>query len=156
MADIIDSSLPPFFEDEAEKIFAMMRPKQLAKVEEARRVGEWVVGVYFAHTREEDGVKVPRVEVRFNDMAYTLRTASGGSSRQGLIAVKGVLTHMRLFSPRETARLQGVPDSYKLPAMSKDAWTLIGDAVSPPVVRHLAAHVLEPILLEARGGRDAA
>jgi DNA (cytosine-5)-methyltransferase 1 len=150
LADIVDSSLSPFTEDKAAEIFAMMKPEQLAKVSEARRAGEWVVGVYFAHTRVEGGVKIPRVEVRFNDTAYALRTAGGGSSREGLIAVKGDLTHIRLLSPRECARAMGLPDSYKLPAMDKDAWTLIGDGVSPPVVRHLAEHALEPILRGAR------
>jgi DNA (cytosine-5)-methyltransferase 1 len=146
LADIVDPHLPCFPAAETAKILAMMTPKQLAKVEEARRVGEWVIGVFSKHTRIEAGVKVQRVEVRFDDIAYALRTAAGGSSRSGLIAVKGGLTRARLLSPRECARAMGLPDDYRLPLNANDAYDLIGDGVAPAVVRHLAAHVLEPIL----------
>jgi DNA (cytosine-5)-methyltransferase 1 len=73
-----------------------------------------------------------------------------------MIAINGALTRMRLLLPRECARAMGLPDRYRLPLNDRDAYDLVGDGVSPLVVRHLAAHVLEPILLKVRGGRDAA
>ena len=44
----------------------------------------------------------------------------------------------------------GLDDSYKLPANVNEGLALTGDGVVVPVVRHLAEHVLEPIL-EATG-----
>jgi DNA (cytosine-5)-methyltransferase 1 len=40
----------------------------------------------------------------------------------------------------------GLSDAYPLPARYNDAYHLIGDGVVAPVVRHLAKHILEPIL----------
>ena len=52
----------------------------------------------------------------------------------------------RLISPRETARLMGLPDSYKLPARYNDAYHVTGDGVAVPVVRHLVEQIVEPCL----------
>ena len=40
----------------------------------------------------------------------------------------------------------GVGDDYKLPNDYLAAYDLMGDAVAIPAVRHLAEHVLEPVL----------
>lgn len=40
----------------------------------------------------------------------------------------------------------GLPDSYKLPENYNEAYHLAGDGVVVPVVRFLAAHILEPLL----------
>jgi len=37
-------------------------------------------------------------------------------------------------------------DTYKLPDKYNDAYHLMGDGLAVPVVRHLAQHLLEPIL----------
>ena len=51
----------------------------------------------------------------------------------------------------------GLPDSYKLPENYNDAYHLSGDGVVVPVVRFLAAHLLEPLLLaETRNGKGVA
>lgn len=50
------------------------------------------------------------------------------------------------MSPREAARLMGLPDSYKLPANYNAAYHIAGDGVVVPVVRHIARNILEPIL----------
>ena len=52
----------------------------------------------------------------------------------------------RLLSPREAARLMGLPDDYVLPENYNEAYHLAGDGVVVPVVRHLAKHLFEPIL----------
>ena len=46
--------------------------------------------------------------------------------------VEGDLVRSRLLSPREAARLMGLPDSYKLPANYNDAYGLMGDGVVGP------------------------
>ena len=104
-----------------------------------------VGGVYKRTRFDADGDKVQRAEIRFDDVAGCLRTPSGGSSRQSIMVVKGNKVRSRLLSPREAARLMGLPDEYALPSNYNDAYHLAGDGVAVPVVRFLAAHILEPI-----------
>ena len=40
----------------------------------------------------------------------------------------------------------GLPEDYRLPARYNDACHLLGDGVAAPVVRHLARHLLEPLI----------
>lgn len=131
---------------ETASLLAMMNVRHLAKVEAAKAAGKRMVGGIYKRTRIESGVKACRAEVRFDDTAGCLRTPSGGSSRQSIIVVDGDRVRSRLLSPREAARLMGLPESYILPAKYNDAYHLAGDGVALPVVRHLAAHILEPVL----------
>jgi DNA (cytosine-5)-methyltransferase 1 len=62
---------------------------------------------------------------------------------------------MRRLTPRECARLMGLSDSYALPANASDGYDLVGDGVAVPVVRHIAAHILEPIVAASRSGLAA-
>lgn len=151
-ADLIEES-PQGVEwnspDETAKLLAMMSEKNLAKVNEAKRNGRLVVGTIYKRTRrDEAGRKVQRAEVRFDDIAGCLRTPAGGSSRQVILIVEGDNVRSRLISPRETARLMGLPDSYELPKSYNEAYHLTGDGVAVPVVRHLAKHIFEPLLAE--------
>ena len=84
--------------------------------------------------------------MRFDDIAGCLRTPAGGSSRQVILIVNGENVRSRLISPRETARLMGLPDTYELPNNYNEAYHLTGDGVAVPVVRHLAKHIFEPLL----------
>jgi DNA (cytosine-5)-methyltransferase 1 len=132
---------------ETARLLGMMTPLNLAKVESAKRARKRVVGAIYRRTRSDaDGAKRQRAEVRFDDVAGCLRTPRGGSSRQTIIVVEGAAVRSRLLSPREAARLMGLPDSYVLPERYNDAYHLVGDGVVVPVVRHLAEHIFEPIL----------
>ena len=71
----------------------------------------------------------------------------GGSSRQFVVVVEDGRVRARLLTPREAARLMGLPDEYRLPAATTAALKVAGDGVAVPVVRALAAQVLEPLLL---------
>ena len=62
----------------------------------------------------------------------------------------------RLLTPRESARLMGLPESYRLPASTTAALHLAGDGVVVPMVRHLAAEILGPLLLGAPAAVAAA
>jgi DNA (cytosine-5)-methyltransferase 1 len=88
----------------------------------------------------------PRTELRFDGLAGCLRTPAGGSSRQGLLVVEGGRARTRLITPREGARLMGLPEDYRLPSGVTHALHLVGDGVAVPVVRWLARTVLEPAL----------
>lgn len=133
--------------EETRKLLSMMTPLNLAKVEAARRQRKRIVGAIYKRTRHDsDGTKQQRAEVRFDDVAGCLRTPRGGSSRQTIIVVKGKDVRSRLLSPREAARLMGLPDDYRLPERYNDAYHVAGDGVCVPAVRHIAEHLLEPIL----------
>ncbi len=139
---------------ETDRLLAMMSPINLAKVEAARREGRRMVGGVYKRTRlDDDGAKVQRAEIRFDDVSGCLRTPAGGSSRQLILVVDGPEVRSRLISARETARLMGLPDDYKLPRNYNEAYHLTGDGVAVDVVRHLARHLFEPLLarnIEAR------
>jgi DNA (cytosine-5)-methyltransferase 1 len=129
------------------RLLQLMSPVNRAKVAEAQRLGRRVIGgVYRRTRRDEQGRRVQRAEVRFDDIAGCLRTPAGGSSRQVIIVVEGDLVRTRLISARETARLMGLPDDYELPSNYNEAYHLTGDGVVVPVVRHLAAGIFEPLL----------
>lgn len=132
---------------ETRRLLSMMSPTNLAKVNAARRAERRMVGgVYKRTRRDENGGKVQRAEVRFDDIAGCLRTPAGGSSRQTILVVDGSTIRSRLISARETARLMGLDDDYKLPKNYNEAYHLTGDGVAVPVVRHLAHHIFEPLL----------
>ena len=141
---------------ETKRLLDLMSPVNAAKVEAARRAGRRMVGGVYRRTRVEDGAKVQRAEVRFDDVAGCLRTPAGGSSRQIILVVDGHRVRSRLISARETARLMGLSDSYVLPRGYSDAYHLTGDGVAAPVVRHLAQHVFEPLVAAALAARQAA
>lgn len=137
-------------QEETRKLLAMMSPVNLAKVEAAKKAGRRMVGGIYKRTRADGaGGKVQRAEIRFDDVAGCLRTPAGGSSRQAIMIVEGTKVRSRLLSPREAARLMGLPDEYALPKNYNEAYHLAGDGVAVPVVRFLAAHILEPILASA-------
>jgi len=132
---------------ETDRLLAMMTPLHLAKIEQAKRSGRKSVGGVYKRTRTDAaGVKKQRAEVRFDDTAGCLRTPAGGSSRQSIIVVNGSSVRSRLLSPREAARLMGLPDTYKLPPRYNEAYHVSGDGVCVPVVRYLASTLLEPLL----------
>lgn len=132
---------------ETADLLAMMSDINMAKVEQAKRSGRRMVGGVYKRTRLNDkGVKVQRAEIRFDDVAGCLRTPAGGSSRQVIVVVDGNSVRSRLVSARETARLMGLPDQYRLPKNYNEAYHLTGDGVAVPVVRHIARHIIEPLV----------
>ncbi len=129
------------------KLLAMMAPVHRAKIADAKASGVHQVGALFRRVRMERGKRVQRAEVRFDGLAGCLRTPAGGSSRQFIVVVEGDSVRARLITPRETARLMGLPEDYVLPARSTAALKITGDGVAVPVVRAIASGILEPLLL---------
>ena len=150
LADLIDDRPcgvawhPP---KDTERLLNMMSPLNRAKVEAAKQNGNRTVGCVYRRTRPDaNGIKRQRAEIRFDGRSGCLRTPSGGSSRQTILIVQGDSVRSRLLSPREAARLMGLDDTYKLPTLYNDAYHIAGDGVCVPVVRHLARHLLEPLV----------
>lgn len=128
-------------EQETQAILAMMTPLNLEKVLTAQQAGRLQVGTIYKRTREG----IQRAEVRFDGIAGCLRTPGGGSSRQTIMVVDGPQISTRLISPREAARLMGLPEDYILPSKYNEAYHLLGDGVVVPVVSHISQNVLLPI-----------
>jgi DNA (cytosine-5)-methyltransferase 1 len=131
---------------QTERLISLMAPLHRARLEGFRLTEGRHVGTAFRRTRIEAGERVQRAEVRFDGVAGCLRTPTGGSSRQFLVLVEHGEVKARLLTAREAARLMGLPDDYRLPGAVTQALHLAGDGVVAPVVRHLAAHLLEPVL----------
>lgn len=141
--------------DQTARLINMMSDVHLSKLKAAKDAKRLVVGtVYRRMRRDERGVSRQRAEARFDGVAGCLRTPSGGSSRQVLLVVEGSRVRSRLMSARETARLMGLPETYKLPKSYNEAYHLSGDGVAVPVVSHLAAHIFEPLIKEVRPRRS--
>jgi DNA (cytosine-5)-methyltransferase 1 len=134
---------------QTQKLINLMNEVHHEKLVRAQRSGQRWVGALYRRTRVENGVKVQRAEIRFDGVAGCLRTPSGGSSRQYILLVEGKQIRSRLLSARETARLMGLPENYVLPVGYSAAYHLTGDGVVAPVVRHIAAHLLEPLIQAA-------
>ena len=145
-------------QEQTSKLLDMMSAVNRAKVADAKKAGRRMVGTIYKRTRlDETGAKVQRAEIRFDDIAGCLRTPAGGSSRQVIMLVDGAKVRSRLLSPREAARLMGLPDEYHLPENYNEAYHLAGDGVAVPVVRFLAANILERILSVRNAvGKEAA
>ncbi|MEF2278536.1 DNA (cytosine-5-)-methyltransferase [Deinococcus sp. YIM 134068] len=135
--------------EETHALLGMMTPVNRARVEAAAHLGIRQVGTIYRRTRQG----VQRAEVRFDGIAGCLRTPTGGSSRQTILLVEGERVRSRLLSPREAARLMGLPDSYQLPPRYNDAYRLAGDGVAAPVVTYLRDQLLGPLLAAAHAAQ---
>jgi DNA (cytosine-5)-methyltransferase 1 len=143
--------------EETARMLAMMSESNQAKVLKAKAFGKRIIGTVYKRVRNEGGVKAQRAEVRFDQVSGCLRTPVGGSSRQSILVVEGNSVRSRLITPREAARLMGLPESYRLPARYNDGYHLAGDGVVVPVVRFLAEHILSPLAGRSSGReREAA
>lgn len=83
-------------------------------------------------------------ELRTDGIAGCLRTPRGGSGRQILFKAGRGKFRVRLLTARECARLQGVPDSYRIEVPLNQALFGFGDAVCVPAVEWIAANCLIP------------
>jgi len=132
--------------EETARLLSQMSPLHRQKVRRAMDSGRAWVGAVFRRTRKDrHGASCQRAEVRFDGMAGCLRTPAGGSSRQIILLLEGGHARSRLLTPRESARLMGLPDDYRLPERDQDAYHLTGDGVAAPVVGWLASKCIEPL-----------
>ncbi len=136
--------------DETARLIAMMSMRNREKLLLAQSEGNWKVGTVYKRTRPisraSDSKRVQRAEIRFDDISGCLRTPVGGSSRQIIMIVEGKKVRSRLLSPREAARLMGVPEDYPLPKKYNDAYHLFGDGVAVPVVSWIEKGLLRHLL----------
>lgn len=129
--------------EKVDKHIAMMSPAHLAMVRDLA-MGDGEIQRTFYRRRRAAG---QQAEVRSDDIAGCLRTAVGGSGKQFLVAAGEGRIRMRTLTPREYARLQGVPDEFPIVANSeRQSLNAFGDAVCVPAVAWIASKVLNPLL----------
>lgn len=129
-------------EEEINRHLNMMEKSHYERVKRLIESDQITYRTFFRRRREEQ----QRAEVRHDDLSGCLRTAVGGSGKQFLIkAGKGMIT-MRAMTPREYARLQGVPDEYPITVNGVQALTGFGDAVCVPAITWITQNVLNPLV----------
>lgn len=90
-----------------------------------------------------------RAEIRADGIAGCLRTPLGGSSKQFLIEAGRGEWRIRNMTAREYARLQGVPDTFKVNVPYNKALLGFGDAVCVPVVEWVLKHCVSEVEAKA-------
>ena len=137
-------------------LVGLMTERDAGRLEAAKAGTTVMVGTVTRRTRPAAaGGREQRVELRMDGIAGCLRTPGGGSSLQSVTVAGGGRLRSRQMTPRECARLMGLPDDFKLPAARLEALQLLGDGVVAPVVRHLAETLFEP-MLDASPARTSA
>jgi DNA (cytosine-5)-methyltransferase 1 len=124
----------------------MIDPSDLPdRLEKAKQAGKPVVGTIMGARKDSTEGTTRTFAVRTDGVAGCLLCRTK-SNRQRLLLIDGVSVEIRNLSIRELGRLMGLPSSYKLPKSETDAVHLTGDGLVVPVVRWLAANLLEPLL----------
>ncbi len=151
LRDILED-LPPdshawWSKERVTYLLSQMSPKHLGLVREAKRREHLTIMTVYRRVRQTGSM----AEVRADGIAGCLRTPRGGSSRQIVLFVGQGSLRVRFMTGREYARLQGVPDTYRITVPEGQALFGFGDAVCVPVVEWLARHGLTPLATEAVG-----
>jgi DNA (cytosine-5)-methyltransferase 1 len=123
---------------EAKRHLAMMKESHRQRVERLAQAEQFSYRTFFRRRREGQ----QRAEVRDDDLSGCLRTAVGGSGKQFLIKAGKGSIKMRAMTPREYARLQGVPDEYPINVNGVQALTGFGDAVCVPAISWIVEHII--------------
>ena len=110
----------------------MMAPTHRAKAGEGNRGAATRRDDRRRHLPSGCGTAGRCAEVRFDGLAQALRCAKGGSSIQTLLVIDDVGMFARKITPREAARLMGLPEHYRLPEGVTAAHDLVGDGVCGP------------------------
>ncbi|MEH2467982.1 DNA cytosine methyltransferase [Nostoc sp.] len=140
--NISDSDDRWWLDNQVQRHLNMMSPVNLAYLKECQDLPYYSYCTMYRRVREGK----QRAELRKDGIAGCLRTARGGSSRQILVRVGQGIIRMRLMTPREYARLQGVPDNYPIPSQINQALTGFGDAVCVPVIAWIAENILNSLV----------
>ena len=61
------------------------------------------------------------------------------------ILIKQNNKNPRKLTPREAARLQGFPDSFKIPVSDTQAYKQFGNSVAVPVIKSIAKNIIKSI-----------
>jgi DNA (cytosine-5)-methyltransferase 1 len=127
-------------DQEVRRHYRMMHDHHRHRIDELLAKRSRWVGTIFRRVRQGQ----QRAEVRFDGLAGCLRTPSGGSAKQIVIATRDGKLRMRWMSPREYAALQGVPD-FPLVGRTNELLFAFADAVCVPAISWIDKVILTPI-----------
>lgn len=144
LGEIIDFDEPCDSEETQSKKLALINPKKIELMRRACRNGR---RAFTGYRRTRNHIQV--LEVRMDGIAGCLRTPRGGSSRQEVIIGDHGELRTRLLTVRETARLMGAPDSFRIPGTYNDGYMAMGDGVAVPVASYLSSKLLAPLARRA-------
>jgi DNA (cytosine-5)-methyltransferase 1 len=128
--------------DQVDRHLRMMAESHYAYVQQLDNEAAISYRTFFRRRRQGE----QRAEVRQDDIAGCLRTAVGGSGKQFILRAGRGQIRMRTMTPREYARLQGVPDKYPITVDDNQALTGFGDAVCVPAISWIAHNALQQLL----------
>ena len=142
LASVIDTDANQDWWDKAanDKHYAMLSDLHRTEVDRRRKTGGVHVGTVYRRCRYDE----MRAEVRFDNLAGCLRTPRGGSARQIVVVIDNGKVRFRWMSPREYARLQGVPN-FTLAENTIQSLFGFGDGVCVPVIRWMDQNILTPL-----------
>jgi DNA (cytosine-5)-methyltransferase 1 len=147
LSNIIDRDYDKWWgDDRVRKFRKQMSPRHCELAEKLQHKKEHVYATAFRRMRGGESM----AELRTDGIAGCLRTPRGGSAKQILVRLGKGEFKVRLLSPRECARLQGVPDDYPINVSENQALFGFGDAVCVPAVAWIARNVLTPSLPSER------
>jgi DNA (cytosine-5)-methyltransferase 1 len=155
LVDVLERGVAWHSKDRTAHLLGMMSPTNLRKIKDRMDDENYSIGAAFRRTRVESGRRRQRIEIRFDGLAGCLRTPGGGSSRQTIFRVGQGEVRSRLLTPRETARLMGLNDEFRLPRNPNDVFQLTGDGLAVPVIEFLNQSVLLPALAVTEDGLHA-
>jgi DNA (cytosine-5)-methyltransferase 1 len=146
LGEIIETCIPDdskfwWNEERKAKLYAQMNKSHRTKLDDMMKNDCYSYGTVFRRMRKGKST----AEFRTDGIAGCLRTPRGGSSKQILIRVGYNSWSVRLLSPREYARLQGVRDTFKLPENQNKGFFAMGDAVCVPVIEFISVNILTPV-----------
>jgi DNA (cytosine-5)-methyltransferase 1 len=130
--------------ERAEYFLSQMSDKHRAEAD--RMIDGRAISYATAFRRVRHGKSM--AELRTDGIAGCLRTPRGGSGRQILFKAGRQRYQVRLLTARECARLQGVPDNYKVDVPLNQALFGFGDAVCVPAVEWIITNYLNPLVVK--------
>jgi len=149
LADIIETDIPDdssLWWDDKRKEHTYQQMSDNHKLTLNNMVGNSSYSYGTVYRRMRKGKSM--AELRTDGFAGCLRTPRGGSSKQILIRAGKNDWKVRLLTPREYGRLQGVRESFKLPSNANKGYFAMGDAVCVPVIEFIAEQVLNRLYAE--------
>jgi len=132
----------------AEYLLNQMSERHARIAQEMIEGGTYRYGTAFRRVRNGKSM----AELRVDGIAGCLRTPRGGSGRQILFKAGKGEYHVRLLTPRECARLQGVDDDFVIDVPANQALFGFGDAVCVPAIGWIADKYLNPLVTSATHG----
>lgn len=110
------------------KVFSMHQNRQNDPI----RIGVW-----------NQGCQGERIYSPYGHAITLSALGGGGGARTGAYLIDGVV---RKLTPRECARAQGFPDTFKIPVSDSQAYKQFGNSVAVPVVTAIAQNLCRTLL----------